>query len=107
MEYRTDNRRFVFRKDPVHQSLVRDRAADKDMTDGGSFGSSFDQTESVFLQGGIVIVVHVVERNHGTRVHFLQQPKDKVGSDEAGAAGYQYGFSVQFYGLFHLFVIPL
>ena len=55
------DRRLVFGKHLVYQSLVSQISADENMLYRGFFGCLFDQGESVLLELRVVVVVHRVE----------------------------------------------
>lgn len=52
----------------------------------GSAGSNLLQT--VFLDGYVVVVVHVVQTDNLHRGHGAQKLQNKVAADEAGGTGY-------------------
>lgn len=90
-----DDRGLVFRKDAVDQRLVRNRAPDKDVPYRRRLRRLFDQPEPVFLQGRIVIVVHVVERDDRAAGEFTEQPQHQIRADEAGRTGHKDRFVVE------------
>ena len=77
----------------VDQLLVGDAAFDENMPDRGL--DRVDHAETVFLELRVVVIVHVVETDHGAAGKLAAQAHDQVGSDEAGGAGDQDGLAVQ------------
>ena len=82
----------------VDQFLVGDAALDEYMPDRGL--DRVDHAETVFLELRVVVIVHVVETDHGSAGELAAQAHDKVGADEAGGAGDQDGLAVEVDGGF-------
>jgi len=64
---------LVFPKDAVHQRLVGDGAADKNMFCRRTLCRLFDQREAVFFQRRIVVVVHVVQGDDRAVLQLFEQ----------------------------------
>lgn len=81
--------RLVFGKDFVDECFVSQVAFDEGplgVAVLGSAGSNLLQT--VFLDGYVVVVVHVVQTDDFHRGHGAQKLQNKVAADEAGGTGY-------------------
>ena len=60
----------------------------------------FEFLEAVFLQGHIIIVIHIVDTDDGGTLQILKQAFHQVAANESGSTRYQDGLFVQF-NLFH------
>lgn len=72
------------------------------MLDRGCGCNDIDLFQSPLLQAYLVVVVHVVEGDNGTRGEGLEKADHKIRTDEAGGAGYKDGFIVEINGCFHI-----
>ena len=90
---------MVFLKKALHQPLVADGAFDKNMLCPGTAGGLFYQLQPVFLQGRVVVSVHIVQADDPATCQVLQQPQHQIGPYEAGGAGDQNVFAIQIYFL--------
>ena len=82
-----DNVGLVGVENFVHKAFVSDAAPDKNVLDGGF--DRVDQAEAVLLERGIIVIVHVVEADHGSTREFATEAHDEVRADEARGAGDQ------------------
>ena len=79
------NRRPVCCEYFVHESFVCDAASDENMPDRRV--DRVDHAEAIFLKLRIIVIVHVVEADHGTALELAAKAHDEVGTDKAGRAG--------------------
>ena len=90
--------RLVYCKYFVDKGLIGDTAFNKDVPDGRV--DRVDHAKAVLLELRVVVIVHVVEADHGAASEFAAQAHNQVCADEAGRAGYQDRFAVQIDGSF-------
>ena len=81
-------------KDLVDEGLVGDGATDEDVAGLCRLGRLLDAPKAVLLQGGVIVVVHIVQTDNGAAGEIPQQPQHQKRPDEAGGAGDQNGFAV-------------
>lgn len=93
--------KLILFKQSIDRRLIRDITADKSVPHGGRPGGILDQREAILLQGGIVVIIHIVKRNNGTSIQLPQESDNEIRTDETGTSGNQYCFSVQADLLFH------
>ena len=87
---------LVYCKHFVDKGLVGNTSFNKDVPDGRV--NRIDHAKAVLLELRVVVIVHVVETDHGTACEFAAQAHNQICSDEAGGAGDQDGFAVQIDG---------
>ena len=95
--------RLVYCKYFVDKGLVGDTAFNKDVLDGRV--DRVDHAKAVLLELRIIVIVHVVEADHGAACEFAAQAHNQVCADKAGGAGDQDGSAVQIDGSFAHFYI--
>ena len=90
--------RLVYCKDFVYKGLVGDTAFNKDVPDGRV--DRVDHAKAVLLKLRVVVIIHVVEADHGAACELAAQSHNQVCTDEAGGASDQDCFAVQIDGSF-------
>lgn len=83
---------FICCENFIDKCLVGDAASDENVPDRGV--DSIDHAEAVFLEPRIVVIIHVVETDHGSASKLAAKAHDEVGADKAGRAGDQDGPAV-------------
>ena len=86
------HRRLIFRKGLAHCRLVRDVDLQED-----EVGVLQKLIQPVLLQRDLVIIVHIVDADHGDAFHLVQQTPGQEEADEAGRAGDKDRFALQLY----------
>lgn len=87
---------FVYCKYFVDKGLIGDTSFNKDVPDGRV--DRVDHAKAVLLELRVVVVVHVVEADHGAACELAAKAHNQVCADEARGAGDQDGFTVQIDG---------
>ena len=80
-------------KNLIHKAFVGDAASDKNMPDRGF--DRVDQAEAVLLELRIIVIVHIVEADHGSARELAAEAHDDVRADKAGRTGDKDGFVVE------------
>ena len=65
------HRRTMLGKHIIDQRFISEVSAHKEMLDRRGLRRLFDQTESVFLQLRIIIIIHGVKRDHCSRIQLV------------------------------------
>lgn len=85
---------MIFFKKSVHKRFVADGSIYENMLYGRGLCSFFNLLQAPFLEAYFIVIVHVVQADRRACSEVFQQAKHEVCADKAGAACYQYGFSV-------------
>ena len=62
------------------------------MFDGGA--DRVDHAEAIFFELRVIVVIHVVEADHGAAFKLSAKAHDEIGTDKPGRAGDQDGSAV-------------
>ena len=90
-----DDIEVVFLEEAVDEGLVSEVALYELVSVPlGSAGLLLDDTETIFLERRIIVVIEVVEADDAERLLALQEAQDEVGAYETGGAGNKDGFSI-------------